>query len=196
MSHRSQGITQRSRWQIAFLGLVAAGLALLFALPGNAAASTVSCKGKTFASDPDTGPPIDNPLEYQFSCSEKVLAYSVISNRGVDYFDPEVEVFVGPPENGNVSSESFGCEGPIPGNGFGCKGSAQVPGADGPRFVSGALGLEEDPCGKHAKGAGFKAWVVVTTQQLDASSKTFLISSEPFRLYGPGCKTKPRKSRH
>ncbi len=195
MSNRSQGITQPSRWQIAFLGLLAAGLALLFALPGNAAASTVTCKGKTLASDPETGPPIDNSLEYLFTCNEKVVSYSVIANRGVDYFDPEVEVFIGPAAKGNVSSESFGCEGPIPGNGFGCKGTASAPDADGPRFVSGAFGFDQDPCGRHAKGAGLKTWVVVTTQELDASGKSFIISSEPFRLSGPGCKAKAGNGR-
>jgi len=180
------GSRRRSRLGVGALVAALGCLAAVAAFPGGAAASSVSCKGKTLKEQDDQ---VENKLDYRFTCNEKVMAYSIITNRSVDYFDPEVEVFIGKPEDGNVSpTDSFGCEGPIPGNGIGCKGTASAPDSTGPRFVDGAIGLESNPCARHAKGAGFKAWFVVTTQQLDASSKPFLISSEPFRLYGPGCK--------
>lgn len=198
MTNSSRGIIQRSRWQLAGLALAAACFAMLIALPGSASASTVTCIGKTLQSDPATGPPIENPLGYRFTCSEKIIAYSFIANRSVDYFDPEVEVFVGKPQDGNVSNEAFGCEGPIPGNGFGCKGSATPDqGASlSSRYIDGNLGLSADPCAKHAKGAGFKSWIVVTTQQLDSKGTPFTISSEPFRLGGPSCKAAGGAPRH
>jgi hypothetical protein len=37
---------------------------------------------------------------------------------------------------------------------------------------------------------------VVTTQELDATGKPFLISSEPFRLFGPGCKAGAARTLH
>jgi hypothetical protein len=86
-------------------------------------------------------------------------------------------------------TDSFGCEGPIPGNGVGCKGSAEGPDADGPRFEVSSIGIEQNPCARHAKGAGLKTWLVVETQPTDPVKGTpYLISSEPFRLSGPGCK--------
>lgn len=186
MTNTSGGSRSRSRLGVGGLVATLGCLAAVAAFPGGAVASSVNCKGKTINVKDDQ---VENRVDYRFTCSEKVMAYSIIVNRSVDYFDPEVEVFVGKPEDGNVSpTDSFGCEGPIPGNGIGCKGTASAPDSAGPRFVDGGIGLETNPCARHAKGAGFKAWLVVTTQQLDASSKPFLISSEPFRLYGPGCK--------
>jgi hypothetical protein len=182
------GGSRRSRLGLA--GLVAAigTFAALAAFPGGASASSVTCKGKTqLPSKADRT--VDNQLEYRFTCNEKIVSYSIIANRSVNYFDPEVEVFIGKPENNNVSpTDSFGCEGPIPGNGIGCKGSASQPDADGPRFVDGSIGLEPNPCARHAKGAGLRTWLVVETQPTDPVKGTpYLISSEPFRLNGPGC---------
>lgn len=194
MTNSSQGIIRPSRWQIALLALVAAGLALALALPGSASAGTVSCHGQTRAVDPATAPPIRNPLGYVFTCNERIISYSIVANRAVDYFDPEVEVFIGNPEKGNVSSEAFSCEGPIPGNGFGCTGSAAAPNAEGPRVVDGSLALNRNACRRHARGAGFRAWLIVTTVQTNpVNQKMFTISSEPFRLAGPGCKKAAKK---
>jgi hypothetical protein len=185
-----RGSRRRSRLGVGALVAAIGCIAAVAAFPGGAAASTVSCKGKTL---PDKTAPVENVLDYRFTCSEQVNAYTIVTNRSVDYFDPEVEVFIGKPEDGNVSNDSFGCEGPIPGNGIGCKGKASAPDATGPRFVEGAIGLGSDPCARHAKGAGFKAWLVVTTQQTDLTGKPFTISSEPFRLFGPGCKAAARR---
>jgi len=196
VTNTSGGTRRRSRLGVGALIATLGCLAAVAAFPGGAAASTVTCKGKTVkAQDPSNQ--VENLVDYRFTCNEKVMAYSVIVNRSVDYFDPEVEVFIGKPEDGNVSpTDSFGCEGPIPGNGIGCKGTASQPDATGPRFVDGGIGLEANPCARHAKGAGFKAWLVVTTQEQDATGKPFLISSEPFRLFGPGCKAGAARTLH
>ena len=191
--------TGSTRSRVGLVALLAAigCLAALAAFPGGAAASSVNCKGKLqIPSAADAT--VDNQLDYAFTCSEKIVSYSIIANRSVNYFDPEVEVFIGRPEKNNVSAtESFGCEGPIPGNGIGCKGSAEAPDAAGPRFVDGAIGTEQNPCARHAKGAGLRSWVVVETQPTDPVKGTpYLISSEPFRLYGPGCSKTGRSHAH
>ena len=129
------------------------------------------------------------------SSSEPIVSYSIVMNRPTDYFTPEVAVYLGNPSAGNVTSESFACEGPLPGNGIGCKGGASGPDATGPRFVVGGIGLSNNPCAKHAKGAGWKTWLVVTTLRNDGVNKPFYISSEPFRL-GTSCKAGARNHRH
>lgn len=194
MTHSTVGTIRPSRWHLAGLAIIAVSASLLFgALPGTASASTVNCKGKATLGITDND--AENAQTYQFTCSEAVVAYTIVTNRSTDYFTPDVSVYLGNPSGGNVISDAFQCEGPFPGNGFGCKGGASAPDATGPRFVVGGLATSVDPCAKHGKGAGYKVWVVVTTQENDGVNKPFYISSEPFRL-GGFCKAAGNSARH
>jgi hypothetical protein len=181
--------TGSTRSRMGLLALLAAigCFAACAAFPGGAAASTVTCHGKTSPTD-SADAVVKNQIDYAFTCTEPIMSYSIIVNRSVTYFNTETQVFFGRPEKDQISpTESFGCEGPIPGNGIGCKGHTDPADALGNRWVVSSIGTDQNPCARHAKGDGFKAWVVVTTQEADATGKPFLISSEPFRLYGPGC---------
>ena len=166
-------------------------------LPGGAAASTVTCKGKT-AKAQDPSNQVENLVDYRFTCNEKVIAYSVIVNRSVDYFDPEVEVFSDRQARGRRrvpdgllrlrrtdSRQRHRLQGH--GEPAGCHRPALRRRGDRPRG---------QPLREAREGAGFKAWLVVTTQELDATGKPFLISSEPFRLYGPGCPAGAARTHH
>ena len=180
--------SRRSRLGLVALLAAIGSVAAIAAFPSGASASLVTCHGKTVRPPADEQV-VDNQLNYEFTCNDKIVAYSIIVNRSVNYFDPEVEVFYGRPSKDQISpTESFGCEGPIPGNGFGCKGSAGTPDDLGARWIEGGLGTDQKACARHAKGNGFKTWLVVTTQETNPVTQApFLISSEPFRLYGPGC---------
>jgi hypothetical protein len=93
--------------------------AIVFA-PGSASASnTIDCLGKTAKTDdPAT-------LDYTFRCSEAITGYSIVTNRLLAGFEPEVLVTAGTSED-PAQGESFGCEGAIPGFGESCIGKASA----------------------------------------------------------------------
>jgi hypothetical protein len=99
---------------------VLACAALVF-LPGSASATnTIECLGKTAksADAPDT-------LDYTFRCSEAITGYSIVTNRLLAGFEPEVLVTAGTSAD-PAPGESFGCEGAIPGFGESCIGKASA----------------------------------------------------------------------
>jgi hypothetical protein len=99
---------------------VLACAALVFA-PGSASASnTIDCLGKTTksADDPAT-------LDYTFRCSEAITGYTIVTNRLLAGFEPEVLVTAGTSAD-PAPGESFGCEGAIPGFGESCIGKASA----------------------------------------------------------------------
>lgn len=147
------------------------------------AAEAPLCGGKLELNDEIPG--IDPPggLSYKFDCNATVLGYSLISNRQVDYFSTEVGVsgFT----TGEVTSEQFGCEGPFPSSGFGCRGMANFG-----NFIGGELAIGRDPCeAAQSKADKFKVWIAATVVQLDSiTNKPFNAVTQPFRLKGPACK--------
>jgi hypothetical protein len=174
----------RSRRGILALAVTAGCLGIM-ALPGGASASTVACSGSVKANDAIPGLEDGNGFDYRFFCNEPVLAYSIVSNRQIDYFGVTGDGEVGGEPNG----ESFSCEGPFQGSGFGCHGLSNPPAR-----VVGQLGTSNDPCGRHAKGAGWKVWMTATVSESQNGGAPFTTSSEPFRLRGPGCKAPPKKT--
>jgi hypothetical protein len=98
---------------------VLACAALVFA-PGSASATnTIECLGKTAKTDdPAT-------LDYTFRCSEDITGYSIVTNRLLAGFEPEVLVTAGTSAD-PAQGESFGCEGAIPGFGESCIGKASA----------------------------------------------------------------------
>jgi hypothetical protein len=164
---------------------VAAGCvsALGISPAGAGAAEAPLCGGGLELNDEIPG--IDPPggLSYKFNCNAQVQGYSIVSNRQVDYFSTEVLVT---DAAGNVTNESFGCEGTFPSSGFGCKGLSNFGNAIGGEFAIG-----RDPCqAAKAKSDKFKVWVSATVQQFDSvTNKPFLAVTQPFRLKAPDCKT-------
>jgi hypothetical protein len=171
---------RRSRWGVAALTL-AAGCIGALSLPGGAAASTVQCGGNIRPFEPEAGQESGAfQMEYRIRCNEAVRAYTIVSSKTVDYFSTEVLVI---DSAGQPTPEFFQCEGPFPGSGFGCKGSANF----GNRIV-GEFSTMTNPCGTTGRKADrLKTWVTVTTVQKDASNRDFIISSHPISLKGSGC---------
>jgi hypothetical protein len=106
---------RRTAWSAAVLAIAA------LAVPGAASATnTIDCTGKTAksADAPDT-------LDYSFRCSEEISGYTIVTNRLLAAFEPEVLVTTGTTDQ-PAQGESFGCEGGIPGFGTGCIGKASA----------------------------------------------------------------------
>lgn len=116
-------------------GLVALALA---AVPGDASAANLTCRGHTSLGQVTED--ADNPLDYRFACTGRIVGYTLISDRELDYFDPELEVTDA--AGTVVPTDSFGCEGDIPGFGINCLG---VYGTN--RLVTGHVSVaEQAPC--------------------------------------------------
>ena len=183
---RSRGIRR-----CLFAAAAAAGCAAALAIPAGASASTVSCGGH-LALNPDSTVPITNPIDYTIRCSEDMSAYSVVFSKPIDYFSPAPDVF-----NGDEPSadDAMSCEGDFPGSGFGCHGSV-----GSGHTVVGTVGPEKNPCPnakrRHRAWKPLKAWLTVTTTQLDKDGNPFTTSSQPFRMYGPKCPKERGHHRH
>jgi hypothetical protein len=156
------------------LGLVLAGL---LAGPSIASANSVECRGFTAPVTPKS-----RTLDYRFTCSEEIKAYSIVSNLEVGEFSTEATVL--DPKTGDpISGQSFGCEGAIPSDGFGCSGYAIWA-----NQVSGQFGLDEARC---IRGRNqLHAWLVAVDMNNTASG--------PFALYGTRCPSvaKPAKKKN
>jgi hypothetical protein len=179
---------RQSRWRLrvalaSFATLV--GMVAL-ALPSAAMAAEPPKCGGTLAIN-DEIPGIDPPggLSYKFDCNATVLGFALLSNREVDYFSTEVLVL--DYTTGEATPEQFSCEGPFPGHGFGCRGTANFG-----NFISGEFAISRDPCLRaKAKSDKFKVWVAATVTEYDSvTSKPFTAVTHPFRLKGPSCQTK------
>lgn len=123
------------------LALAAAtfGLLTAFALPGSASAANLTCRGH--AKPGTVTEDAENPLQYTFACTGRVLGYTVVSDRELDFFDAEVGV-KDPASGALVPTDSFGCEGDFPGFGFNCVG---VYGTN--RIIEGTTSLSgQKPC--------------------------------------------------
>ena len=165
----------RGRFAIAALALLTVGL---LALPAGASASNATCRGHINAGKADDVN--ENPVDYTFACSDPITAYTIVSDVAVQGFGPEIQVF---DNAGNIlNSDSFTCEGDVPGLGVSCKGTY---GAD-QRVVKGDYDLSRAVCA----GARTHPLLVIT----DAKGSM----AGPFDLGRPhGCpKATARAKRH
>ena len=188
-------MTKRKKRGPQGLSALVAGLAMVaimaFAWPVAAgAAEAPLCGGKLEINDEIPGIEPPGGLSYKFDCNVAVLGYSLIANRQVDYFSTEVTVsdFV----TGETTPEQFGCEGPFPSSGFGCRGLANFG-----NFVNGEFAIGRDPCeSARSKADKFKVWVAATIVQVDSiTGKQLTAVTQPFRLKGPACKQNNKKEK-
>ena len=114
--------------------------------------------------------------------------------------------------SGEASGELVSCEGPFPGSGIGCTAqSSSCPSATSTNTactgkvalgntVKGDVETVKPYCAqtkkqKTKKQKTLEGYLTVTTQEVTAAGKTFVISSQPYHLdRGLGC-PKPEKSR-
>jgi hypothetical protein len=186
-----------TRMAIAALAAAAGCVGVLSLPAGAGAAEAPLCGGSLELKDDIPG--IDPPggLAYKFNCNSQVQGFALLSSRQVDYFSTEVLVLDA--ASGEATPEQFGCEGPFPSAGFGCRGLANFG-----NTISGEFAISRDPCqAAKAKSDKFKVWIAASVTQFDSvTNKPFLAVTQPFRLKGPDCSaskttaTKASKKQH
>lgn len=159
-------ITLRHRKSGLAVASAAAALGCLLVGPSVASANNVDCWGAV-------GPTAkqQRDLTYSFACSDSIKSFSIVSNLEVGEFSTTADV-IDPATNTPVDGETFGCEGNIPSDGFGCSGNANPP-----HSVTGTLSLDEARCVKRRNQ--LNAWVVAVDTAGTATG--------PFRLVVPRC---------
>ncbi|HXS32519.1 MAG TPA: hypothetical protein VN758_01930 [Solirubrobacterales bacterium] len=172
----------RARVTIAALAAAAGCVGALSLPAGAVAAEAPLCGGSLELNDEIPGIEPPGGLSYKFNCNTQVLGYSIISSRQVDFFSTEVLVL--DINSGEATNEAFGCEGPFPSSGFGCKGVSNFGNS-----MSGEFAIGRDPCeAAKTKSDKFKVWVSATVTQFDSvTNKPFTAVTQPFRLKGPDC---------
>lgn len=173
---------------------MAAILSLL--VVGSASAATVECSGSVTESEKAT------EFEYEFGCldvqgiegqPEPLTGFSLISTKKTLGFSPDVQVF--DPSGEVVGDESFACEGPFPGYGFGCGGTMSTGQAavgeyeeTGPNTAVGQLELVGRPCNKKGRKSKWSVWITAATNRVDPVKGTSKpVTTEPFKLKTPKC---------
>ncbi|MEO7197988.1 MAG: hypothetical protein ABIZ50_05895 [Solirubrobacterales bacterium] len=167
-------------------GLVAvAGMAMI--APGTAAAGSVDCSGKVV---PATDSTHGKAYGFTFLCASPegdattVDGFSIISNKDISSFSTEVTVT--DPAGTALNTESFGCEGPFPSDGFGCFGKASQY-----NTIHGGFSLIRNPCSnKQLRKGAWHVWVVASAAKVNPlTGKKTPAVTEPLRLRVPGCST-------
>jgi hypothetical protein len=179
-----------------------AAVVAVFGVAGTASASKVSCAGAVnpSAKEPDS----KTAVQYTFLCDQNVLAYSITFNKQISVFEPEVLPLL---PSGEASGELASCEGPFPGAGIGCTAqSSSCPSASSSstactgkiatgNTVQSEVDLMKPVCPQTRRQRVLEGFLTVTTQEVTAAGKTFVISSQPFHLdHGLDC-PKPQKAR-
>ncbi|HWI23205.1 MAG TPA: hypothetical protein VNT22_11410 [Baekduia sp.] len=110
---------------LAAIGAVAIALLLQSPAPSAGAASNpnnLDCQGRIEPGEPG---PVDDEdvhqVKYTFACSGPITGYSIQLQRGVEGFDTEAIVLDKTTSN-SITTDSFSCNGDIPGLGFNCVG--------------------------------------------------------------------------
>lgn len=171
-------VKPRHRAGIALLGLL---MAIALTIPGAASAATFTCAGHikpgTVSDD------FENPIDYTFACTGRIVGYMVVTNRELDSFDTEIEV--NDVTGKLIESDGFACEGDFPGFGVGCLGTY---GPNG--LVTGTYSLSsQKPCAEPRDDPK----LVVVAEALDLATGAPLKNSlgamaGPFDLGRPrGC---------
>ena len=163
---------------IALVGLL---MAIALIIPGAASAATFTCGGHikpgTVTDD------FENPIDYTFACTGRIVGFMVVTDREIDGFDTELEVH--DPAGAIVASDGFACEGDFPGFGVGCLGTYATN-----NLVTGTVTLSgQKPCAEPRVDPK----LVVVAESLDPNTGAALKNSNgsmagPFDLGRPrGC---------
>jgi len=172
---------QRSRARTLLAVLGALALCCAFAA-GSARAATpppsaVTCSGHV---DRGVDPTLPDQIDYLFACSGSIKSYTVLASVPIGGFSVDAQVFAHGTET-IVETDSFFCEGLIPGDGFNCTGQAIVGGDVKGSFETSDPVCSTDPVAPRRP----KVSVVIA----DANGAT----AGPFRLRGPEPCAKPAR---
>lgn len=163
----------RLRGRVLLAAAVALGWCALAILAGPARAATPAPSAVTCSGHADRGndPTAPDRVDVAFGCSGDIRSFTVISSAPVGGFEVSAEVFDHVTQ-AIVETDSFFCEGPIPGDGFNCTGAAHA-GKD----VKTSFETFDPICSTTEVSAPLRLHVVIS----DANGAT----AGPFRLRGP-----------
>jgi hypothetical protein len=168
----------RLRGRVLLAVVLALGSCALVAGSARAATpppSAVTCSGHADRGDDPTLP---DRIDVAFGCSGDIKSFTVVSSAPIGGFEVSAEVFDHVTQ-AIVETDSFFCEGLIPGDGFNCTGGAHA-GKD----VKTAFETNDPVCSETEITLPLRLQVVVS----DANGAT----AGPFRLRGPEPCAKPK----
>jgi len=175
------GVRLRGRVLLAAAIALSASTFALVAGPARAATpapSAVTCSGHA---DRGNDPTTPDQVDIAFGCSGDIRSFTVISSAPIGGFAVSAEAYDHVTQ-AIVETDSFFCEGPIPGDGFNCTGGAHA-GKD----IKTAFETFDPICSETEVTAPLKLQVVIS----DANGAT----AGPFRLRGPEPCAKPKPAR-
>jgi hypothetical protein len=178
----NQAVPSRQRSHARALLVVVGALACfaLAAVPAGAATpppSAVTCSGHV---DRGLDPTAPDQIDYLFACSGSIKSYTILSSALIGGFQVDAQVFAHGTDT-IVQTDSFFCEGLIPGEGFNCTGQAIV-GGD----VKGTFETNDPVCGTDPAAPRRPKISVVIADWNGATAG-------PFRLRGPEPCAKPAR---
>lgn len=176
---------------VALAALVAGTLALISSLGAQPSRADVNdnqitCKGFVHSGEVDDANPDLYQAEYRIRCDKAISGYSLfIGAQQVQAL--ETEVFPQYADGSPVATDSFSCNGDLPGNGVNCVGKY----SDLSGIITGKFAVEKPLC-----TAGIRIEPVLTVSKASVSSAgaAVLAISGPFSLGQPSdCKGKKNK---
>jgi len=173
----------RLRGRVLLAAAIAFGCCALAIAAGPARAATpapsaVTCNGHADRGDDPTAP---DQIDVAFGCSGDIRSFTVISSAPIGGFAVSAEVYDHTTQ-AIVETDSFFCEGPIPGDGFNCTGGGHA-GKD----VKTSFETFDPVCSTTEATPPLKLQVVIS----DANGAT----AGRFRLRGPAACPKPEVAR-
>jgi hypothetical protein len=173
----------RLRGRVPLVAAIALGMCALAFVAGPARAATPAPSAVTCSGHADRGddPSLPDRIVVAFGCSGDIRSFTVVSSAPIGSFEVSAEVFDHTTQ-AIVETDSFFCEGLIPGDGFNCTGIAHA-GKD----VRAAFETNEPVCSETEVTEPLRLQVVVS----DANGAT----AGPFRLRGPEKCPKPDVAR-
>jgi hypothetical protein len=173
----------RLHGRVLLAAAIALGMCALAFVAGPARAATpapsaVTCNGHADRGDDPTLP---DRIDVAFGCSGDIRSFTVVSSAPIGTFEVSAEVYDHTTQ-AIVETDSFFCEGLIPGDGFNCTGAAHA-GKD----IRTAFETNDPVCSETEVSVPLRLQVVVS----DANGAT----AGPFRLRGPEKCPKPDVAR-
>ncbi len=143
--HRVRSRTRRRVLRLPFLAIAVCAF-VAFASPAMAAPQAATTCNGSLTKSPTADEP--NNLAYKFQCTWGVSAYTIVANRTISDFstiDDFSTVANVVDSTGTINStQSFGCEGSLPGNGVNCNANGTFMSA--PQFAEGTFDLSVPFC--------------------------------------------------
>jgi len=169
--------------RITLLGAVALAITAAAPTAAHAAANNVCSGSITKAPLKEGDEPGSFRAAFTLGCQDPVTAFSLITDRTVEVFDTDLQVFM--PSGALNDKEAFQCSGDIPGHGVNCSGNS----AGGYEQIRGSFGTADSLCGLPRASTQ----LVVSYAAADSKGKVSNALAGPFDLGPPkGC-PRPRK---